>query len=156
MQISIFAVGTRLQPWVYDGFNVYKKRFPPHIRLDLVEIPAGQRTARGDVAKAMETESEQLLRHAQGANRTIALDEGGRQWSTLELAEEMRDWQHQYPRISLLIGGADGLHSRCKDGADLIWSLSRLTLPHAMVRVLLAEQLYRAWTVLQGHPYHRQ
>jgi 23S rRNA (pseudouridine1915-N3)-methyltransferase len=156
MQISILAVGTRLPAWVYEGVKTYQKRFPPQIQLQLVEIPVGQRTARGKVTRAMQKESEQLLRHAKSANRTIALDEGGKQWSTMELADEMRDWQNQFPRIALLIGGADGLHPDCKDRADRVWSLSRLTLPHAMVRVVLIEQIYRAWTILQNHPYHRE
>ena len=156
MQISILAVGTRLPPWVYEGVKTYQKRFPPQIQVQLVEISAGQRTARGSVISAIKNESEQLLRRAKGANRTIALDESGKQWSTMELAEEMRDWQHQFPRIALLVGGADGLHPDCKDRADRVWSLSRLTLPHAMVRVVLTEQIYRAWTILQNHPYHRE
>jgi len=156
MQICIIAVGTRLQPWVYEGFNLYQKRFPQHIELQLIEIPSGKRTAGGTATRAMKTESEQLIRRARDADRIIALDEGGRHLTTMEFADELRGWQQQCRRVALLVGGADGLHSCCKDGADGIWSLSRLTLPHAMVRVLLAEQLYRAWTVLQGHPYHRK
>jgi len=155
MQISILAVGTRLQSWVYDGFDTYKKRLPAHLNLELVEVPAGKRTSRGDVSTAVEKEADQLLRRAQGAERIIALDEAGKQWNTLELADEMRDWLDHYSRIVLMVGGPDGLSKRCLKAADRQWSLSRLTLPHGLVRVLLAEQLYRGWTVLQGHPYHR-
>ena len=155
MRISILAVGTRLRPWVYEGFDSYKKRFPPHIQLHLEEIPAGKRASRGDAASAIKSEGEQLLRRTKTANWVIALDEKGKQMSTMELAEEMREWLDNYSQVALLIGGPDGLADQCKTDANCLWSLSRLTLPHGLVRVMLAEQLYRGWTVLEGHPYHR-
>jgi 23S rRNA (pseudouridine1915-N3)-methyltransferase len=155
MRITILAVGTRMQRWVYEGVEVYTKRLPRHIKVEVVEISPGQRAARGPVAAAMEKEAEQLLKRAAPADLTIALDEGGRQKSSTELATDMRGWLDDVGHVALLIGGADGLTERCRNQSDQIWSLSKLTLPHALVRVVLVEQLYRAWTILQGHPYHR-
>ncbi len=155
MRISILAVGTRMRGWVYDGVDSYTRRMPRHIRVELEEIPAGARTARSDPARAVTREAEALLRRARGADRMIALDQSGRQWTTEQLAEQMRNWLEHDPQVALLIGGADGLADICRQRADSVWSLSRLTLPHGLVRVVLAEQLYRAWTILEGHPYHR-
>lgn len=156
MKITILAVGTRLQPWVYDGVEVYAKRMPPHLRLQVKEIPAAARTARGNEAAAREQESATLLRQAATADLTIALDERGKTLNSAELATEMQRWLLTAPHLALLVGGPDGLSEVCKAEADWLWSLSRLTLPHGLVRVVLAEQLYRAWTILQGHPYHRR
>jgi len=155
MRISVLAVGTRLKPWVYEGFDNYAGRMPPQLRVDLVEIPAGSRSGRGTGGKAREVEADQLLSRAGGADRTIALDERGLQWDSRELSAQMKRWLEEYPRIALLIGGPDGLSGRCRSAADQLWSLSSLTLPHGLVRIVLVEQLYRAWTILQGHPYHR-
>jgi len=141
--------------WVYDGVAAYSQRLPRHIRLEVIEIPPGQRASRGPVAPAMEKEAEQLMKRAETADLTIALDEAGTLKSSAELATEMQTWLNDTPHVAVLIGGADGLTQRCKSKADRLWSLSKLTLPHGLVRVVLVEQLYRAWTILQGHPYHR-
>lgn len=151
----MLAVGTRMPAWVADGFEAYRRRMPPQLALVLHEIPAGRRKARDDAAAARRMEGDALLRHAEGADLVLALDEHGRQWRTDELADALRRWQLETPRVALLVGGPDGLDERCRRRADRLWSLSRLTLPHALVRVLVAEQIYRAWTILQGHPYHR-
>lgn len=155
MRISLLAVGTRLPAWVNDGFDTYRRRLPPHIELGLEEISAGQRKRRGDVAVATAIEGEQLLRRAESADRIVALDEQGRQWNTMELADALGRWMRETPRVALLVGGPDGLAPECLSRAHERWSLSRLTLPHGLVRVVVAEQIYRAWTLLQGHPYHR-
>ena len=141
--------------WVYDGVAAYSQRLPRHIGLQVVEIPPGQRASRGPVALAMEKEAEQLMKRAETADLTIALDEAGTLKSSAELATEMQTWLNDTPHVAVLIGGADGLTERCKSKADRLWSLSKLTLPHGLVRVVIVEQLYRAWTILQGHPYHR-
>ncbi|QOJ30684.1 MAG: 23S rRNA (pseudouridine(1915)-N(3))-methyltransferase RlmH [Gammaproteobacteria bacterium] len=153
MHITVAAVGTRLEPWVYDAFDAYKARLPRHLGLELEEVPLARRAA--GTAAAVEAEGERLLRHVRPGALTLALDEHGRQWSSLELAGQLRLWLERQPRVAILVGGPDGLSTACRERADRIWSLSRLTFPHGMVRVLLAEQLYRAWTILQGHPYHR-
>jgi len=141
--------------WVYDGVAAYSQRLPRHIQLQVSEILPGQRASRGPVAPAMEKEAEQLMKRAGAADLTIALDEAGTLKSSAELATEMQNWLNDTPHVALLIGGVDGLTERCKNESDHVWSLSKLTLPHALVRVVLVEQLYRAWTILQGHPYHR-
>jgi len=155
MRISILAVGTRMQRWVYEGVDMYSKRMPGQIQIQVTEISPGIRTARGKNESAVEKEAALLLKRAESADLTIALDEAGIERSSVELAEEMRDWLDHVPRVALMIGGPDGLSDNCRRCADSTWSLSRLTLPHGLVRVVLAEQLYRAWTILQGHPYHR-
>ena len=155
MRISLLAVGTRLPAWIGDGFETYRKRLPGHIRLELVEIPGGARSGRDSARNARAEESARILRRVDGSDLLIALDERGREWSTTELAGELEKWLAESPRVALAVGGADGLDEACRDRAQRLWSLSRLTLPHGMVRVLVAEQLYRAWTLLAGHPYHR-
>lgn len=151
----MLAVGTRMQQWVYDGVDVYSKRMPPHLQLHITEIQAGARSARGSIEAAREKEAQKLLKEAANADLTIAMDETGKAFSSMELAAELQEWLHYVPHVALLIGGPDGLTQGCKNKADRLWSLSKLTLPHGLVRVVLAEQLYRAWTILQGHPYHR-
>jgi 23S rRNA (pseudouridine1915-N3)-methyltransferase len=155
VEISLLAVGTRMPAWVTAGFEEYRKRLSAQLTLVLHEVPAGQRKARADAAAARRLEGDQLLRRADRADLVLALDEQGRQWSTGELADALRRWQLETPRVALLVGGPDGLDERCRQRADRLWSLSALTLPHPLVRVLIAEQIYRAWTILQGHPYHR-
>lgn len=136
-----------MQDWVETGYRSYSKRLPAHINIELKEIPAGGRHGRAEDAM--------LLKHAEAADLTIALDETGQIWSSAQLAEQMTGWMQNSPHVALLIGGPDGLSSHCKERAQSLWSLSKLTLPHGLVRVVLVEQLYRAWTILQGHPYHR-
>lgn len=155
MRISLLAVGTRLPAWVGDGFETYRKRLPPHIQFELYEIPAGSRGSRDGGRVARAEEAERILRRVDSSDLLIALDERGREWSTEELARELENWLGEHPRVVLAVGGADGLDQSCRDRANRLWSLSRLTLPHGMVRVVVAEQIYRAWTVLSGHPYHR-
>lgn len=155
MRITILAVGTRMQRWVYDGVDAYSKRMPVQIQMRVMEIPTGTRSTRATAEAAKEKEAEKLLKKAGSADLTIALDESGQAFSSMELANQMQDWLNQVPHVAILIGGPDGLTEACKRKVDRLWSLSHLTLPHGLVRIVLAEQLYRAWTILQGHPYHR-
>ncbi|MEE8235717.1 MAG: 23S rRNA (pseudouridine(1915)-N(3))-methyltransferase RlmH [Gammaproteobacteria bacterium] len=155
MRITILAIGTRLPEWVYEGFRVYQQRMPRDIRLDLEEIPLVSRTSKGRPGPAVQKEGERLLRRMKQQQLMVALDQAGDPWTSAELAARLQEWLQRHPRIALVIGGPDGLSAACKQRADLCWSLSPLTLPHGLVRVVVAEQLYRAWTMLQGHPYHR-
>lgn len=155
MQITVAAVGTRLEPWIYEAFEFYRSRLPRHLNLALEEVPVARRTAGTAPAAAMAAEGERLLRHVRPGALTLALDERGRQWSSTELAAELDRWLGREPHVAILIGGPDGLAPACRERAARLWSLSKLTFPHGLVRVLLAEQLYRACTILQGHPYHR-
>jgi 23S rRNA (pseudouridine1915-N3)-methyltransferase len=155
MHITVAAVGTRLEPWIYDAFESYQARLPRHLGLGLEEVPLARRPAGASPAAAIEAEGERLLRHVKPGALTLALDEHGREWSSTELAGQLKTWLDRHPQVAILIGGPDGLSAACHERADRVWSLSRLTFPHGIVRVLLAEQIYRAWTILQGHPYHR-
>ncbi len=156
MRISVLAVGTRMPTWVNDGVKEYARRMPRQIQFSIEELPPGHRTARGNVAAAREQEAAQLMKRAAATNLRIALDEKGKPWTSTELADQLRDWLHNVPHVALMIGGPDGFTDKIRDSADRLWSLSSLTLPHGLVRVVLAEQIYRAWTIVDGHPYHRE
>lgn len=153
MKLRLVAVGTRLPAWVAAGFEAYARRLPREMPLELVEIPSA---ARGNLPspRIRETEGGRLLARTGPRDWVVALEERGRERSTAELAQRLDDWRMQGRDVAFLIGGADGLHETCLERADETLSLSPMTLPHALVRVVLAEQLYRAWTVLAGHPYH--
>jgi 23S rRNA (pseudouridine1915-N3)-methyltransferase len=156
MQITVAAVGTRLEPWTYAAVEAYQQRLPRHFRFSIAEVAVARRSPGVAAADAMADEGTRLLRHVRPDALALALDERGEQWSSTELAGQLKGWLDHRPQIAILIGGPDGLAPACRQRADRLWSLSRLTLPHALVRVFLIEQLYRAWTILQGHPYHRE
>lgn len=155
MRIRLIAVGQKMPDWVAAGFNEYAKRLPSDCSLDLVEIPLAKRGKNVDVARAMKREGEQMLAAVGVNDMVITLEVTGSLWSTEQLSTRLEGWRKQGQSVSLLVGGPEGLDDRCLAKADLRWSLSPLTLPHPLVRVVLAEQLYRAWTILQNHPYHR-
>ena len=155
MRIRIVAVGTRLPDWQQRGFQEYAKRLPKACPMELVEIPAAARTKGTAATQAIEKESERLLAALGKNDYVVALDRPGTQLATDELAGLLDTWLGQGRDVAMLIGGADGLSDACRTRADLRWSLSDLTLPHGLARVLVAEQMYRAWSILRGHPYHR-
>jgi 23S rRNA (pseudouridine1915-N3)-methyltransferase len=153
MRVRILAVGTRMPAWVKDGTHEYARRLPPEYRFEVVEIaPADPR--RG-VERALREEGERLLAALAPRERVACLAIEGERLSTDDLAQRLRSWQREGRDVALLIGGPEGLAPACLERAELRWSLSPLTLPHALVRVVVAEQLYRAWSILAGHPYHR-
>lgn len=154
MKLRIIAVGHKMPGWVSDGFAEYAKRMPREATLELVEIKPDKRAAGKGGEQVREAEAQRIL-EAVGKDYLIALDEHGQEPTTLQLADKFKGWLNLGRDVSLVIGGADGLHPDLLQRAGWIWSLSQLTLPHGMVRVMLAEQLYRAWTVIQNHPYHR-
>lgn len=141
--------------WVEQAVSEYSKRFPAEIKLSLRELPMAQRGKDGNVARAMAQEAEAMRKALAPRDRVVALDVGGRSWSTEQLAGQLADWQMSAENYSLLIGGPDGLDPSLLREAHARWSLSALTLPHPLVRVILVEQLYRAWTINAKHPYHR-
>jgi 23S rRNA (pseudouridine1915-N3)-methyltransferase len=155
MRIALIAVGTRMPAWVEDGVAEYSRRLPPEIRFEIRELALGKRGKNADIARAMAEEGDAMLAAIPARDRIIALDVRGRSLSTEQLAGKLAAWQMEGDDVSLLVGGPDGLDARCLDRAAEKWSLSALTLPHPLVRVLLAEQLYRAWSINQNHPYHR-
>jgi 23S rRNA (pseudouridine1915-N3)-methyltransferase len=155
MQIALIAVGTRMPAWVTEGYREYARRMPRECSLALTEVPLGRRGKSQPVERAVSEEGSRMLAAINEKQRVIALDVGGRGWSTEQLAGELGGWMQDGRDVSLLVGGPDGLAADCLARADQRWSLSPLTLPHPLVRVVLAEQLYRAWTLMSGHPYHR-
>lgn len=155
MKVKLIAVGTRMPDWVSTGYHEFSKRLNDDVRLELVEIAAGKRGKSVDIARLTEKEGEAQLAAIASNDRVIALEVHGKPWSTEDLSQKLRQWLAEGRNISLLVGGPEGLSADASARADEQWSLSPLTLPHPLVRVLLAEQIYRAWTLLKGHPYHR-
>ena len=156
MRLIIAAVGTRMPDWVDIGFKEFAKRLPRDCPLELIEVKAEPRTTGKTTVAMMEAEAERLRAALPARRRLIILDEHGDDLSTRQLAERMQKWQSLGDDVALVIGGPDGLATGFKQEADEKLRLSSLTLPHAMVRVLLAEALYRAWSLLNNHPYHRE
>lgn len=154
MRLRLIAVGQRMPRWVSEGFETYAARMRRELQLELVEVPVGGKSRSGDAGRAREAEGELLLARSEGQQRVV-LDERGAAWSSARLAERLAHWMQGGRDVALLVGGPDGHAERVQAQADERWSLSPLTLPHAMVRVLVAEQLYRAWSMNHNHPYHR-
>jgi 23S rRNA (pseudouridine1915-N3)-methyltransferase len=155
MKLYILAVGHKMPDWIASGFDEYAKRMPPELRIELREIKPEQRSSGRPAESVMAAERQRIEAALPKGARIVALDERGKDWTTMQLAAALPGWQQDGRDVAFLIGGADGLDAELKARADLLLRLSSLTLPHAMVRVLLAEQLYRAWTITQNHPYHR-
>jgi 23S rRNA (pseudouridine1915-N3)-methyltransferase len=155
MKLKLLAVGTRMPSWVEAGCNEYGKRMPPELRIETIEIALGARGKNQPASKAIEKESQALLKAIGAQDFVVALDVIGRSLSTEQLATKLADWQMNGRDVCLIIGGPDGLSKVCLDRADMRWSLSDLTLPHPLVRIVLMEQIYRAWTINANHPYHR-
>ncbi|MEM8562543.1 MAG: 23S rRNA (pseudouridine(1915)-N(3))-methyltransferase RlmH [Pseudomonadota bacterium] len=155
MRISIIAAGNKMPGWVSEAVADYQRRLPKEFNLKWHEVPLAHR-ARESVAKQLrEREGEQLLKAIPSGDRVVALDVKGKRICTEHFAKRLNDWRMSGDNYSFLIGGPDGLGERCLSRAETRWSLSDLTLPHPLVRVLLIEQLYRAWTITINHPYHR-
>jgi 23S rRNA (pseudouridine1915-N3)-methyltransferase len=155
MKLHILAVGHKMPDWIAAGFDEYAKRMPPELRIELREIKPEPRTGGRTAPSVMAAERQRIEAALPKGARLIALDERGRDWTTMQLADALPAWQQDGRDVAFIIGGADGLDTELKARAELLLRLSSLTLPHGMVRVLLAEQLYRAWSITQNHPYHR-
>jgi len=155
MRLLIAAVGQRQPAWARSAFDDYAKRLPPECRLELVEVKAEPRDSGKSAQQMMAAEAQRLRAACPKGALVVALDEQGRRQSTAQLAERLRSWRESGRDVALLVGGPDGLDAGLKAGADDTLRLSDLTLPHALARVLLAEALYRAWSLGAGHPYHR-
>ncbi len=151
----VIAAGNRQPPWVDAGFDEYAKRLRGGYALELVEIPLGHRSRNTAAAKPLADEGRRMLKALPASAHVVALEVAGRPWSTGDLARKLQHWEMESGPVCLLIGGPDGLAPECAARADETWSLSSLTLPHGLVRIVVAEALYRAWSVLRSHPYHR-
>ncbi len=156
MRISVLAVGHKAPGWVQEGFNEYARRMPQEARLELVEVKPEERGPGRSADRAKTLEGERILAAVPQAATLIALDERGKSVATQGLSVMLAEWMRDGSHPVFVIGGADGLSEAVKARASKLLSLSALTLPHALVRVVLAEQLYRAWTILARHPYHRE
>ncbi|HEY1898357.1 MAG TPA: 23S rRNA (pseudouridine(1915)-N(3))-methyltransferase RlmH [Steroidobacteraceae bacterium] len=155
MRIRIIAVGERMPRWVDELVADYTRRLAGALKVALLEVPAGLRSSRGDPVQAMHTEGQRILALTKPQEFVVALDEHGAQLTTRELSAWLSSRMNDGRDLALVVGGPDGLAREVLARSDQQLSLSRLTLPHPLVRVVLAEQLYRAHTVLSGHPYHR-
>lgn len=155
MNIYLLAVGNKMPDWVNKAYYEYSKRLNADCQLKLIEIAPGKRGKNADLARIKLQEGEKLLAAIPKGSLVVALEVKGRAWSTEELAKQLDGWLHSGQDIALLIGGPEGLSDACVARADVKWSLSPLTLPHPLVRVLLSEQIYRAYSILKNHPYHR-
>jgi 23S rRNA (pseudouridine1915-N3)-methyltransferase len=156
MKLLIIAVGHKMPEWIAAGFNEYAKRMPREAQISLLEIKPEPRTSGKNKIQIMEAEAQRILSVLPQYCLRIVLDERGIQPTTKQLAAQMQDWMLEGRDVAFIIGGADGLHESVKRAAQLQLGLSALTLPHAFVRVLLAEQLYRAYSLMHNHPYHRE
>ena len=156
MKLHIVAVGTRMPAWVDAGFGEYARRMPRDARLGLVEIKPENRGAGRAVGRLLDAEEKRILAAVPAGSLRIALDERGTLLATAELASRIERWRHTGCNLAFIVGGPDGLAESLKRGAAFKWSLTPLTLPHGLARVVLAEQLYRAVSILHNHPYHRE
>ncbi|MEM9622233.1 MAG: 23S rRNA (pseudouridine(1915)-N(3))-methyltransferase RlmH [Pseudomonadota bacterium] len=153
MKIRLLAVGTRPPTWVTQAYTEYSRRLPRELPLELVQIPAAKHHA--DAQKYVRMEGEKMLAQVHKDDWLVALDETGQTLNSRRLADKLEHWRHQGRNVCFAVGGADGLAPAVMQRADECVSLSALTMPHYLVRVVLAEALYRAWTICIGHPYHR-
>lgn len=155
MLIKLLAIGTKMPEWVRLGYQEYAERMPKECRLKLIEINAIKRTKNSDLNKIMQQESELLWEATEPSDLIVALDREGQSFNTEQLAQKLEQWRQSGQNISLWIGGPEGIAKPVLQKAQSTWSLSSLTLPHPLVRIVVAEQLYRAMSILQNHPYHR-
>lgn len=155
MQIHLISVGNRMPEWVKQGYEEYAKRLPKECELVLKEITPGQRGKNCDVARIVRDEGVKMQAAMPAGAHTVSLDLTGKAWSTTALAQALQRWQGYGKPVALLVGGPDGLADSIKDQAEESWCLSALTFPHPLVRIIVAEQIYRAWSILHNHPYHR-
>jgi 23S rRNA (pseudouridine1915-N3)-methyltransferase len=155
MRIRLLTISERQPGWVNEAYAEYAKRLPKHLAPELAELPLAKRGRGVDIAKCKSDEGARLLAAAGRDVQLIVLDERGAAWTSVQLSEQMRRWTLDGRDVALAVGGPDGHAAEVLDRATSRWSLSPLTLPHGLVRVVIAEQLYRAHAILEGHPYHR-
>lgn len=155
MKINLISVGNKMPGWVQQGYDEYAKRMPRECDLVLKEITPGKRGKNSDVSRIVRDEGERMISAIPVNTQVITLDIPGKPWTTPELSSAMKRWMESGQNVALMIGGPEGLSDSVRNLAAESWSLSKLTFPHPVVRILVAEQLYRAWSLLNNHPYHR-
>lgn len=156
MKLQLIAVGNKMPIWVAQGVAEYQRRFPRDLPLEIIEIPAGKRGKNADIPRILAKEGKLMLDAIPKGNRIVTLEVTGKAWTTPQLAQSLSQWQLDGRDVSLLVGGPEGLAPDCIQASEQRWSLSPLTLPHPMVRVIICESLYRAWSINNNHPYHRE
>ncbi|MGX5914481.1 23S rRNA (pseudouridine(1915)-N(3))-methyltransferase RlmH [Aliidiomarina sp. Khilg15.8] len=156
MRLQLLAVGNKMPAWVSTGYEEYARRLPPDMPLQLQEITPGKRAKKANITRITEHEGEQMLQAVNKGSRIVTLEVDGKPWDTSKLAQRMRHWQQDGRDVTFLVGGPEGLSPACQQASDEKWSLSPLTLPHPMVRIIIAEALFRAWSLNNNHPYHRE
>ena len=156
MKIHLIAIGKKMPEWVNTGFSEFSKRMPPELQINLIEITPSVRNKSTPIEKNIKEEGERIQSAIPANSRLIILDEKGENFSSIDRSNKMENWLPMGQEVSIVIGGTDGIDKTIKQNADELWSLSTLTLPHSLVRVFIAEQLYRGWSILKGHPYHRE
>ncbi len=155
MKINLIAIGQKMPAWVEQGYQEYAQRMPAEARLVLKDLAPGKRGKNADIPRILQDECQRIQAAIPKNNRIVVLDVKGKPWSTEQLSARLGDWMQSGQDVSLLVGGPEGLSQPCRALADERWSLSPLTFPHPLVRIILAEQIYRAWSLLRNHPYHR-
>ena len=155
MHIRLLAVGDRQPSWVDEAFGIYTERFPREWKFRLDTIPTIRRNKNDKSRQAMDAEGDIILAKLAATEQVVLLDERGKQLTSKSLASKLSDWQSDGRDLCFVIGGPDGVTDEVRQRADMMWSLSQLTLPHGLARALVSEQLYRAWSLQTGHPYHR-
>jgi len=155
MRIYLISVGQKMPGWVKQGYEEYAKRMPRECELILKEIPAGKRGKNSDIQRITRDEGERMLAALPKHCHIVTLDIPGKNWTTANLATAMTGWLDNGQDVALLVGGPEGLADSVKKLARESWSLSKLTFPHPLVRIVVAEQIYRAWSIINNHPYHR-
>lgn len=155
MKLHLIAAGAKMPAWVEQGYAEYARRMPPSCSLHLTEIPTMFRGKNLDLERTLKAEGRKMLDAVPRGSKLVTLEVDGRALSTEMLAAELEGWMQGGRDVALLVGGPEGLSPECSLASELKWSLSKLTLPHPLVRVVLAEALYRAWSVMTHHPYHR-
>ncbi|WOG26879.1 23S rRNA (pseudouridine(1915)-N(3))-methyltransferase RlmH [Endozoicomonas sp. 8E] len=155
MRVRLISVGSKMPAWVDEGYREYSRRLGSELKLDLIEIPLNRRSKGADISRLQQKEAGQMLAAAGQGDLILTMEITGKPWSTEKLADNIGGWMHSGRNVSLMVGGPEGLHPSVMARADLRWSLSPLTLPHPLVRVVVAEQVYRAWSILKNHPYHK-
>ncbi len=155
MRITIVAVGQRQPAWADAAVNDYLARLPAELKVELKQVKAATRSGNVPLARLLGAEAARIRAAVPSGAWLIALDERGKDWTTQQLADHLQHWRDAAEDVAFAIGGADGLDQGLKHDARMLVRLSSMTLPHALARVVLAEQLYRAWSMLAGHPYHR-
>ena len=156
MRIQVIAVGNKMPDWVNTGTTEFLRRFPADMPVSFTEIPPGKRGKNADIKRILQKEGEAMIAAIGKSDKVVTLEVTGKPWDTPTLARQLDSWKMDGRDISLLIGGPEGLAPACCALAEQRWSLSPLTLPHPLVRIIVAESLYRAWSVTQNHPYHRE